>query len=237
MPKSPDLSEPMTPEEFKAATSRISAEMLREANADREAIRKRLANERLGRLMSGVGIPRRYQTATFENSRRDTQPEAWEIAENYAMEFEQAQQNGNGMLLWGGVGTGKTHLACVVASAVIMGGYSAAYTTVFEIVAGVKASWRAATREEGELEFYRSMTKPDLLIIDEIGVQSDTEFERTVISTIVDARNRDCRPIIGISNYSPADMLPIIGKRAFDRITGDGCKIIKFEGQSLRRGG
>ncbi len=151
------------------------------------------------------------------------------------MDFDNAVESGAGLLLWGDVGTGKTHLACAIANSLLMQRYTVVYTSALELVAGLKASWKATSREEGELAFYRNMAKPDLMIIDEIGMQHDSDFERVVLSAVVEARSRDCRPIIAISNLEPSKIIRVVGQRAFDRLIGYDSEILKFEGASLRK--
>jgi DNA replication protein DnaC len=222
----------MSPADFEAATRRVSLEAQASLEAERQANRQAA----MQRVLSGAGIPKRYQGAKFDNSDTSVNPFAWESAERYALDFGSALDDGRGLLLWGDVGTGKTHLACAVGNALLAQHYSVIYTNTFELIAGVKAAWRSGggDREESELAFYRRMQKPDLMILDEIGVQNNTEFERVVLSTIIEGRSRECRPIIAISNLKPSQISGVIGQRAFDRLIGFGGEILKFSGASLR---
>lgn len=73
-------------------------------------------------------------------------------------------QNGNVILL-GGVGLGKTHLAIAMGYAACQAGVSVLFTTAVEMLNTLVAA-QAAHRLKMELKYYR---KPQLLILDEIG--------------------------------------------------------------------
>jgi DNA replication protein DnaC len=85
-----------------------------------------------------------------------------------------------------------------------------------------------------EYDVYARFGDPELLIIDEIGVQMGSDFERMVLTSIADIRSRNCRPTIIVSNLNPEEILGLVGERMFDRLVGFGANIVKMRGASMR---
>jgi DNA replication protein DnaC len=121
------------------------------------------------------GIPLRFRVATLENYRTGSKPEPQAVAlrqcREYAEGFAQHWQVGLSMMLLGEVGTGKTHLGCAVAQHVIRHhGAHVRYTSALAIIRDVKATF-SKTASSTEHQVFGALQVPDLLVIDEIGVQ------------------------------------------------------------------
>lgn len=211
--------------------------MLQAAEMSRAAARQ-LADERRAQkqvrvdgLLGRTSVPRRFADASLLEP--GAQLGAYRQAEDFRRGFVARLRDGAGLVIWGDVGTGKTHLACALANALLSDGYSAMYLTALEAVSMVRASWRRDS-PVSELAVYRGFVEPDLLILDELGVQCDTDFERVVLTTIADARSRECRPVVAVSNLAPPALYELLGVRMFDRLVGFGAGIVCLQGQSLR---
>ena len=78
------------------------------------------------------GAPRRFLNRTFASYSAATaaQQQALEVCRAYADGFEQMRERGGGLLLLGGPGTGKTHLACAILAQVIHAGYTGLFLPV-----------------------------------------------------------------------------------------------------------
>lgn len=90
-------------------------------------------------------------------------------------------------MLWGDIGTGKTHLACAIANALIAQLRPVMYCTALEAVMLVNSCWKKGDGMS-EYDVYERFGDPQLLIIDEIGVQQGTDFERMVLTSIADIK-------------------------------------------------
>ena len=74
----------------------------------------------------------------------------------------------------------------------------------------------------------------DLLIIDEVGVQSGTEAESRALFDVFNERYQNMKPTILISNLSPEGFKAAVGDRIADRVKEDGGEVLIFDWESSR---
>lgn len=184
---------------------------------------------------AATGIPRRFICKSLDEYTAETpgQQKALSTAKGYAKGFEQAHLEGAGLLFVGGVGTGKTHLACGIANHVRASGRSVLYTNARHAVGSIKDSWRRDSAVSETAARQRFIT-PDLLILDEIGVQFGTEAERVLLFDIIDGRYGRMQPVIVISNLDLPALDEMLGKRSVDRLRENG-QLVRFQWESYRR--
>lgn len=193
--------------------------------ARRVSIEKRLGN---------ACIPPRFQHKGFENYLADNDGQKRALAKclRYADQFNENYEKGKSLLLLGGVGTGKTHLANAIANKIIREqGRTALYSTVGNILRFIRATY--SDKNMTESEAFQVFSDPDLLIIDEIGVQKSSEFELTALFDIINDRYENMLPTIIISNHGPSELPNYLGDRVVDRLR-EGGEAIGFDWTSNR---
>lgn len=192
---------------------------------------------RLNEALLDSGIPRRFQRATLANYEtqpgRALQASALKACTDYANDFVANWQAGRCLALLGTVGTGKTHLASGVIQSVIGLGATARYTSALGIIRDVKATF-GASAASGEAAVYAALAEPNLLVVDEVGVQAGTEFERQVMFEVINARYEQKKPTVVISNLGVADLRKCLGDRAVDRLTDAQGVVVLFSWPSQR---
>lgn len=212
-----------------AGEAKASAEM---AAADSE----RMVNqEKWARRLGGAGIPLRFQSRTIPNfvAENDAQRYAVQFAVAYAAEFG-AGHSGRCAIFIGEPGTGKTHLACGIAMrAMKVNGICALFTTVGKMARRIREG-KSFDSAETESQAIAVFTYPDLLIIDEIGVQSGTDAESRALFDVINDRYEACRPTIFLSNLDVDGVRLALGERIFDRIREDGGEVVVFDWGSWR---
>lgn len=208
---------------------------------DEEESQKRFAAEqeqaRINRAMKIATIPARFAGATFENyhCKNESQRKIYSSAKDYADNFETNRKSGTSVIMTGGVGTGKTHLAVATAHSVIYDHkMTAKYTAIDRVLIAIKSSFNKGS-EHSQEEIYECLRKPDLLILDEVGAQHATEFEKLVMFDIVNARYEDMKPTILISNLDIKGVKACVGDRVIDRLRENGGKSFVFDWNSHRR--
>ncbi|HBV5823981.1 TPA: ATP-binding protein, partial [Klebsiella pneumoniae] len=134
---------------------------------------KRVRQQTAERLLRQLDIPERFSTCTLDSYKpvgKDSE-RALRVCQAYASKWTDRLQQGGGLVMCGKPGTGKNHLALAIARHVIEHHQSSViFTTALKIAREFKSTWsKTATRTEDEV--IRYFTKPDLLIVDEVGVQ------------------------------------------------------------------
>ncbi len=192
--------------------------------------------ETLNTALFATGIPQRFRHCSFENYRAkiDGQRLALDLCRAYVDQFEENLSAGRCLLMLGNFGNGKTHLGCaVLASVVSRYGVTALYAPAPDIISAIKATF-SKTSSDTEQEILNDLATVDLLLIDELGAQSGTEFERHSLHTIIDSRYRQMLPTIITSNQPAPELAAYIGDRALDRLRENGGQAIAFDWESHR---
>jgi DNA replication protein DnaC len=212
---------------------RAEVEAEEKAKKDAEEAEQRVRNweRRLGQS----GIPPRFQDRTLENfvAENEAQQKALKFAKSYADEFNEALKTGRSALFVGKPGTGKTHLAAGIGMNLLKKGHPVLFMTVMRAIRRVKDTWGKG-REESETEAIAAMVEPHLLILDEVGVQFGSDFEKNLIFDIINERYENRLPTILMSNLPTAEVRAYLGDRVFDRMKEDGGARIVFDWESHR---
>ncbi len=166
---------------------------------------------------------------TFEND-KGYNPEM-EKAHKYVEQWDKMKAMSTGLLLWGGTGTGKTFFAGCVANALIDTGVPVLMTNFARILNSLTNMF-----SEDRNGFIDSLNKYELLIIDDLGMERQSEFALEQVYNVIDSRYRSKRPLIVTTNLTldelknPAD---ISRKRIYDRVL-ERCVPLKINNRNIR---
>jgi DNA replication protein DnaC len=137
------------------------------------------------------------------------------------------------LALVGGVGTGKTLLACELAVALIDKlGLSVRYATAQAIVSEVQATYGAEGKSE-ETEIAR-FAQYDVLIIDEIDAKRSSENANLLLTEIINRRYNAEKPVVVITNQAFDTLARFVGDRVADRLH-ENAYVCAFSWPSFRR--
>ena len=170
------------------------------------------------------------RNCTFEKDDGAGDPQLVTTAKLYAADFAQYLKNGMGLLYYGGVGTGKTFLAASIANAVLDNGYRVRLTN-FATVAD--EMWAA----QDKAAYIDDLSKYDLVILDDLGVERKSEYMQEMVYKVVNARYVAGAPVIVTTNLTPDELTKTrdIGyTRTYDRLL-EKCLPINVGGRSRRR--
>lgn len=220
----------LTADEFQ----RQCAEATRKESAEIYAEQRRRASDA---VLGRAAIPPRFAQKNLDNyaSHCDEQAGIKAIVEQYAASFSSAAlAEGTSLILCGGPGTGKTHLGCGVANELLRQGFTALYTTASGLVRDIRATW-SKDSERTETDVIKAFIAPDLLIIDEIGVQVGSADEKIRLFDVINARYEQVKPTLIISNLDVKGVVEYLGERAADRLRENGGQALAFTWASYRR--
>lgn len=187
-------------------------------------------------ILGRAAVPLRFQRKSFDDYTVNVpgQRGALAIAKAYAQGFEEQLTIGRCLVFCGLPGTGKTHLAAAILNTIVAGGRGGLYATVYSAVSRVKETWSKGGGER-ERDAIAKLVLPDLLVLDEVGVQFNSEAEKIILFEIINGRYEKVRPMILVSNLDIKGVEDSIGYRAVDRLREGGGRVVVFDWESHRR--
>lgn len=212
------------------------------ASEEMRIFAKEMAERQKNKKLDLSGIPKKFRDKTFENFivGNEGQAKALRKCKAYAGNFREMITIGRSMVFTGSTGTGKTHLANAIANEIIEQGYTAYFTAVRKLLTEVKSTWRSNS-PKSEAEVIKNFAELDLLTIDEIGVQFDTDSEKMILFDVINARYENNKPTIILSNLAvtstsetETSIESILGARIMDRLRESGGVKIVFDWESQR---
>ena len=148
----------------------------------------------------------------------------------YVDAWERGAKDQVGLLLWGDVDTGKSHAAYCIANALIEKDVSVYATQISTLADSQFLDAYNATRIMDRVKGC------DLLILDDLGTERETEFMTQKAFDFVNARVETGKPMIITTNLSPdvmANALDVNKKRLYSRIIG-ATTALEVRGKSRR---
>ena len=209
-------------------------EAKQKAIRDAEAIDR--AEKRILAQLEESGIPHRFMDRVLGNYLRNNkgQQRAYDFAHKFANEFDDVVKTGRSAVFIGKPGTGKTHLACAISQHIARNhNASFRFVTVLRAMRSIKDSWSKES-ELTEGQAINEFVYPDLLILDEVGVQFGSEFEKNILFDVLNQRYEKRKPTIFMSNLPLPELAAYLGERVMDRLREDGGAVIPFDWESQR---
>lgn len=152
------------------------------------------------------------------------------IARRYVANFDAMRSQGTGLLLCGSVGTGKSFLAAAIANELISQGTPCLMTNFSRIIS------RISEKFGGDQKYLDNLNRFDLLIIDDLGTERDSEYMWEKVMDVIDARYRAGLPLIVTTNLNPKDLYDpsdIRRQRVFSRLK-EMCIFLEVNGADRR---
>ena len=178
-----------------------------------------------------IGLPDpELRKHSFEND-LGYNPKQIEMAKKYVQHWEEFRNTSTGLILWGNVGTGKSFIAGCIANALLDKGVPVIMTNFARLLNKLTDMY-AGDRNA----YIDSFKRYPLMIIDDLGIERNSEYAREQVFSIIDSRYRSQLPMIVTTNLSlkklknPEDMARA---RIYDRVL-ERCMPIRVNDQNIR---
>ncbi|HAT5065280.1 MULTISPECIES: ATP-binding protein [Klebsiella] len=185
---------------------------------------------RAEKIFGRSGIQNLHRGCTFSNYEVNTpgQKHALTMAKSYAQNF------GSGFASFvfsGSPGTGKNHLAAAIGNSLLKDGRTVLVVTVPDLSTRVRACYDEGKSESALLD---DLTRVDLLVLDELGMQRDSKSEKVLLNQIIDRRLAAMKPVGVLTNLNHELLTETLGARILDRLQMDGGMWVNFDWDSYR---
>lgn len=181
-------------------------------------------------------IPLKYATVSFDSPPvTDIEPKmAVKAVRKYVADIDANLDAGRGLWLQGPVGTGKTTLAMLVSKEAGKRGRSVAIYSLPRLLATIKATYeRSAT--DTYSEFFDRIAAVDLLHIDDVGAERQTQWVLEQLYSIVNERYQAKRAMVITTNLDYEALCEQVTERTASRLLEIcNCDPLELRGQDRR---
>lgn len=181
-------------------------------------------------------IPQRFAGKTLSNytARDGVRKSLVQYARAYISSFNFEKDFPKGLLMSGGVGCGKSHLAVAILRGVVEKGYSGLYYNSPDLLRDIRATFDRES-EVSEDDLIEEVTTTDLLVFDDVGAENSTNFVMDRFYLIINERYEGCKPVIITTNLDLETLENRLGKRIVSRLLEMCESFGPFPDQDWRR--
>jgi len=202
---------------------------------------------------------RQYNYYIEKTSPAEGQKEAFEAVQNFTDGFIDGDKP-IGLLLVGGVGSGKTFMVSSVANSIIddmkisedeaenavektaVKGYSfwcarskipVHFISAIELMNQLKACFNNSDSDDISHKIIETLQRVGLLILDDLGAEKASDWTSEKLFEIIDYRYNEGLPLLVTTNCVPGELKKQIGDRNFDRLR-EMCALVAVTAKSQR---
>ncbi len=157
-------------------------------------------------LIDSSNIPPNYRNATLETFQipqvenpiaRENLGRALREVKAFVREFPLADPPG--LLMSGGPGAGKTHLAIAAMKELLKRGFECVFFDYQNLLDRIRSSYNAASGAS-DREAYRSALEAEVLVLDDLGAHRVTDWVEDTVTSIITYRCNQRKPLIATTN-------------------------------------
>lgn len=169
-----------------------------------------------------ANIPRRYENAEFKAKVEDQEKLINAIKTNFnGKKFGEIRD----MLIFGGVGTGKTHLMIAMLNKLINANFYCRYSTENHLL---------DLYFQKKYDEFNAFKKVNILVIDELGKRELTDWQMIQLEELISYRYNELLPTIFITNMNADEFKNFVGDRITSRLRENKVIRVLMDGKDLR---
>lgn len=135
---------------------------------------------------------------TFEND-NGKNPDIMRIAKNYAERFDEMQEKGKGLVLFGNCGVGKTYAALCIAN-YLLDRDKSCFVTNFSRIAN---AYDSPMKRQEEID---RLNEFDLIVLDDMGIERTSTFMNEIVYSVIDSLITAKKCVIITTNLTDAEI-------------------------------
>jgi DNA replication protein DnaC len=197
-------------------------DIIGQGSTESNDVQTNLLKNNVEHIRQYANIPTRYKDAEFTAKVQEQEKLITTIKANFnGKNFNEIRD----MLIFGGVGTGKTHLVVAMLNKLINANIYCKYVT-----------------EHGLLDLYfqkkydefNAFKKVNVLVIDELGKRELAEWQMIQLEELISYRYNELLPTIFITNMNEEEFKSFVGDRVASRLRENKVIRVMMSGEDLR---
>ena len=184
-------------------------------------------------------IPKRYRKDTLDSFKwpaKDADTKS--LVTRWVENAEEMCEQGQGLYICGGTGSGKTHIAQAILKRVV---YTKNLSGMFVTAEGYiqmadnkrdfKDDYPDGYEDPNTMKYLQEVF--DIVVVDSLGIERDTEYSRRTITTLLQSRYHNQLPTIITSVLKPAQ-LESVYNASIASLVHDCCLVAPLKGSDYR---
>lgn len=182
------------------------------------------------RLKESSNLGARFENRTFGNfdTRRDQN--AYRSCLAYSNRENLFSDNRNSLLILGGYGSGKTHLAAAISNALIDRGIPVLFSTFSEHLERIKEEFD----HTGQRKHLSMMKNTPMLVLDDLGKEKRSDWSDSIMFDVINYRYEHKLPFIVTTNLNEDGLEKRVGGAVFSRMC-EMCTSVTTTGKDYRQ--
>ncbi len=185
-----------------------------------------------------AGIPKKYQFKFLQDFKYDhhsTLENIYKVVYTHVQDYKPGKP-GKGLFLWGNTGNGKTLLSCIILNELMFShGIKCRYMNLsFQFYNKLRDTYSEESRDYGRTyQFLQEFIDQEVLLIDDLGVQRNTEWEQEMLYNLIDRRYQEERATFITTNQEIDTIRKLFEGRIYSRII-EMCTLIQVDAPDFR---
>lgn len=183
--------------------------------------------EQARKLREESNLGARFTRRTFDSFDKSKDEGAYQKCLYYTEHYKDSERNC--LLLVGGYGTGKTHLAASIANKLMADGIPVLFDTFSGHLNKLKTEFNG-----GKSVYLEQMKNVDMLILDDIGKEKISEWSQSIMFDVINYRYEHLYPIVMTTNLKNDSLKEYLGGAVWSRLC-EMCLGVQTKGKDYRQ--